>query len=166
MAVHDDADLRPDDPSFVGAFRGEPGLEDVQVHVGGVFGLPAPEIADALRRFERTLQTIVARLDNAIPTSAEPNAGQVRAIVEACAWAHAEWVRIHPFANGNGRTARTWVNFLALRYGLPPFVSLRPRPGFGYALACGHAMHGDWQPTVTVLVRLFEDYCLRLGASV
>jgi hypothetical protein len=66
---------------------------------------------------------------------------QLAAIVDLCAWAHAEWVRIHPFANGNGRTARLWANCLAMRYGLPPFIRLRPRPNSGYA-AAAKAMHG------------------------
>ncbi|MFP5345434.1 MAG: Fic family protein [Actinomycetes bacterium] len=41
---------------------------------------------------------------------------------------HGEWVRIHPFADGTGRTARIWVTWLLLRYGLPTFVTLEPRP--------------------------------------
>ena len=49
--------------------------------------------------------------------------------------AHAEWVRIHPFANGNGRTARLWANYLLVRYGLIPVVRLRPRPEGGYGWA-------------------------------
>ena len=34
--------------------------------------------------------------------------------------------------NSNGRTARMWANSLAMRYSLPPFVHLRPRPDDGY----------------------------------
>ena len=41
---------------------------------------------------------------------------------------HGEWVRIHPFANGNARTARVWAAWIALRYGLPVFVTVKPRP--------------------------------------
>lgn len=35
----------------------------------------------------------------------------------ACAH-HAEFINIHPFVDGNGRTGRTCVNYFALRYGL------------------------------------------------
>jgi len=42
--------------------------------------------------------------------------------------AHGEWIYIHPFANGNGRTARLWILWITLRYGLPPFMRLKPRP--------------------------------------
>ena len=52
--------LEPDDPKYVGAFRGEAGLEDVQVHVDWIFGVAADEVADALSAFERRLQSAVA----------------------------------------------------------------------------------------------------------
>jgi len=89
-------------------------------------------VATELTRFEAKLQTLVAELDALLPVGQEPDADQLAAIVDLCAWAHAEWVRIHPFANGNGRTARLWANSLAMRYGLPPFIRLRPRPNAGY----------------------------------
>lgn len=42
---------------------------------------------------------------------------------------HGEWIRIHPYANGNGRTARLWAAWVAKRYSLPIFVKVKPRPG-------------------------------------
>lgn len=35
-------------------------------------------------------------------------------IIQLMAWAHMEIVKIHPFQDGNGRTARLFINFLAL----------------------------------------------------
>ena len=67
-------------------------------------------------------------------------------------------VRIHPFANGNGRTARLWANFLALRYGLPPFIRLRPRPDDGYGDAGNEAMRGNWEPTAAVFRRMLTRF--------
>jgi len=74
-------------------------------------------------------------------------------------------VRIHPFANGNGRTARLWANSLAMRFGLPPFVGLRPRPEGDYALASDKAMRGDWEPTVAAFHQLLEDFSEELGRN-
>lgn len=52
-----------------------------------------------------------------------------------------EWVRIHPFVNGNGRTARLWTVFIARRYQLPALVSLQPRPAdVAYARAAKRSM--------------------------
>jgi hypothetical protein len=93
-----------------------------------------------------------------LPIGKDLNADERDAVIDLCAWAHAEWVRIHPFANGNGRTARLWANFLAMRYGLPPFVRLRPRPDDGYGEAGIKAMRGEWQPTAIVFRRMLRRF--------
>ena len=149
--------LKVPDARFVGAFRGEAGLENIQVKVGAHIGVAAADVERALAEFEIKLQALVAELDSLLPLGKEPNADQLAAILDLCAWVHSEWVRIHPFANGNGRTARLWANSIALRYGLPPFVRLRPRPNSGYAEAGARAMLGDWKPTAIVFRRLFES---------
>jgi hypothetical protein len=145
------------DSRFVGAFRGEPGLETVQVRVPAMVAAPGPPfrsviwvdgvdsagVAEERARFEAKLRILVAELDALLPIGQEPDADQLAAIVDLCAWVHAEWVRIHPFANGNGRTVRLWANSLAMRYGLPPFIRLRPRPTADYGDAGAKAMQGD-----------------------
>jgi hypothetical protein len=146
------------DARFVGAFRGEPGLEKLQVRVLGQYGVDADEVADAVANFEGKLRALVQELDAMVPAGKEPDADQLAAILDLCAWVHAEWVRIHPFANGNGRTARLWANCIAMRYGLPPFIRLRPRPNFGYAEAGAKAMQGNWEPTAVLFRRLFDAF--------
>ena len=51
------------------------------------------------------------------------------------------------------RTARNWANFVFMRYGLPPAVRGRPRPGGGYEAASASAMAGEWHPTADILIR-------------
>lgn len=143
---------------FVGAFRGESGLEDIQVRVGVNYGVDSVEVAAALKKFETKLRLALEDLDNTIPVGHEPDEDQQNSVVDVCAWAHAEWVRIHPFANGNGRTARIWANFIAVRYNLPPFIRLRPRPDEGYGEAGFQAMRGKWQPTATVFRTLLDAF--------
>jgi hypothetical protein len=146
------------DARFVGAFRGEPGLENIQVRIGAHYGVDASEVADELAQFETKLRALVKELDSMVHAGQEPDADQLAAVLDLCAWAHAEWLRIHPFANGNGRTARLWANCLAMRYGLPPFIRLRPRPNSGYAEAGARAMQGDWKPTAGVFRRLLDAF--------
>lgn len=74
---------------------------------------------------------------------------------------HGLWVRIHPFANGNGRTARLWV-WAALRYGLPSFVRTKPRPD---ATAYAAAMQGDYGAMVPVLDQVLRTYLAGLRSS-
>ncbi len=145
-------------PRSVGVFRGEPGLENIQVRVGSNYGVNSVSVAAELTRFEAKLQELVAELDSLAPVGRELNTDHLAAIVDLCAWVHAVWVRIHPFANGNGRIARLWANSLAVRYGLPPFVRLRPRPDAGYEKAAAQAMLGDWKPTAIVFRRLLDDF--------
>ena len=152
------AGLDVPDSRFVGAFRSEPGLENLQIKVGANFGIESGKVAEELSRFEAKLQMLVAEMDAELPMCQEPNADQLAAIIDLCAWVHSEWVRIHPLANGNGRTARLWANSLAMRFGLPPFIRLRPRPGAGYGEAGARAMQGDWKPTAVVFRRLLDDF--------
>lgn len=147
---------------YIGVFRGEAGLENTGVRIGSARGTPAAQVVSALAQFEEVLQRAVVRLDVLLPIGKELDSDELAAVLDLCAWAHAEWIQIHPFANGNGRTARLWANYLAIRYGLPPFVRLRPRPDDGYAEAGAKAMKGDWRPTATVfhlmLNRFLEEF--------
>ena len=143
---------------FVGAFRGETGLENVNVRIGTNYGVDPADVGEALKQFEAKLQMLVAELDAVLPSGQKLNSDELAAIIDLCAWAHSEWVRIHPCANGNGRTARLWANSLAMRYGLPPFIRLRPRPNASYGQAGAKAMQGDWKPTAEVFHRLLEDF--------
>ena len=148
---------------YVGAFRGEPGLEKNGVKIGRYRGTPAARVAGELQRFEEILQAAVAQLDRVLPVGRNLNVDEYGAVIDLCAWAHAEWVRIHPFANGNGRSARLWANFLAIRYGLPPFIRLRPRPDDGYEEAGAKAMQGEWEPTALAFRRMLKRFLEESG---
>ena len=52
-----------------------------------------------------------------------------------------------------------------MRYGLPPFLPLRPRPGDNYDHAGEQAMLGNWQPTVACFARLLERCLEELDAG-
>ena len=142
---------------YRGRFRGEPGLEGYEVEVDNVRGVSSGKVAEALKTFEEKLQKTVAALDELIEPDQDMGADDVAAAIDLCAWVHSEWIRIHPFANGNGRTARLWANSIAMRYGLPPFVRLRLRPDGGYGVACAEAMVGRWQPTMRVFRQMYRE---------
>lgn len=150
------------DPNYVGRFRGEPGLERLGVRIDAQEGTPPQKVAEEVAAFERHLARAIQYLDTLLAPGTTPSADVLDAVIDVCGWAHAEWVRIHPFANGNGRVARLWANMIAMRYGLPPFVRLRPRPeGDDYALASVFAMNGDWRPTADVFRAMLEDFLHR-----
>lgn len=150
--------LRVPDAAYVGAFRGEAGLEDVEVVVGGAYGVPAANVAAELAAFESTLMAIVEQLDDRYPDADALDPDGLEAVIDLAAWAHAEWVRIHPFTNGNGRTARFWANVILMRYGIEPVVRIRPRPSHGYGAAGAAAMRGDWEPTAADFRRILAEH--------
>ena len=45
-------------------------------------------------------------------------------IAELAAWVHYKIVHIHPFVDGNGRTARLLMNLILIQHGYPPAVIL------------------------------------------
>ncbi len=150
--------LTPPDKTMVGQFRGARPLSAIEVKVGAYPGVAAAKVASQTARFETTLRQITQHLDATIPLGTDLTPDRLSAVIEACAWAHAEWVRIQPFANGNGRTARFWANALAMRYQLPPFIRLRPRPNFGYDAASGEAMLGNRKPTAVAFRRMLAAF--------
>jgi fido (protein-threonine AMPylation protein) len=138
-----------------------PQLIGYEVEVGGAPGLPSAMVPAALDRFQAAAQAASARLDAEIESSAAPvelAPVQLHGVLTLCASLHGEWVRIHPFANGNGRTARLWANWAALRYGLPPFVTIKPRPGHPYAAAGMASMRGDHRVALAVFHQMLLDF--------
>jgi fido (protein-threonine AMPylation protein) len=96
--------------------------------------------------FGRRMDEKVAALAPLIPAKAPPGQREHQ-VITLCAWAHGEFVRIHPFADGNGRMARAVILWLETRYGLPVFIDLRPRPSgsTGYEDASRASMTGRHQ---------------------
>jgi fido (protein-threonine AMPylation protein) len=140
-------EIRDSDPQY-------PELIGYEVGVGAAEGVRSSDVPDELGQFEESMQAAVDRLDRVTAVNLTAlEIGILGSIVTLCALAHGEWIRIHPFANGNGRTARLWADWCAVRYGLPPFVRLKPRPsGNTYARAAAQSMHGDHEPTVQVFL--------------
>lgn len=136
-----------------------PELDGYEVAVGPFRGVSSRLVPQELATFESNAQQAVARLDSALPVGQTPTRSpDLHAVLTLCALLHGEWVRIHPFANGNGRTARIWANWAALRYSLPPFVSIKPRPpGNIYALASMAGMQGHHQVAVAAFDQMLRQ---------
>ena len=132
-------------PDYLGGFRdaGEAPycLQDYDVEVGGLPGVSSDRVLDELEGFISEFVAEIKGLDAAWPASEGPPAEeQIEQVVRVAAWAHGEWVRIHPFANGNGRTSRLWTNYVLVRYGFGPALQIRPRPSEPYGLAARASM--------------------------
>jgi Fic/DOC family len=138
------------EPEVVGGFRGSGPdggrLKRYRVTVDQVEAVRPGRVRSEMSLFGRRMDEKVAALDPLIPAKAPPERREHQ-VIALCAWAHGEFIRIHPFADGNGRMARAVILWLETRYGLPVFVDLRPRPSgsTGYEGASRASMTGRHQ---------------------
>ena len=74
--------------------------------------------------------------------------------IELAAWTHAEFVRIHPFIDGNGRTGRLLMNYQLLSQGfLPVSIAKENRIEYYDALE-EYAVRGDLKPFADMIAIL------------
>lgn len=87
--------------------------------------------------------------------------------IELAAFVHIEFVGIHPFIDGNGRTSRLLLNLELIKAGFPPVViNVEDRLEYYKALDCAHTT-GDYEPFLAlmekVVTKSFEPYFYVLG---
>lgn len=89
--------------------------------------------------------------------------------VELAARTHADFVKIHPFMDGNGRTARLLMNLDLMRRGFPPIVlPVERRLAYYDSLDAAH-VDGDYAPFLNLIGELaekaFDPYWHALGVG-
>lgn len=78
-------------------------------------------------------------------------------VIELAAWTHAEFVPIHPFADGNGRTSRLIMNYQLLAHGyLPVSIAKESRLDYFNALEA-YAVNRDLKPFADMIASLEEQ---------
>jgi hypothetical protein len=92
-------------------------------------GLWARQVGDEIEAVLAGLRAVFVELDARLPIGKSPTTpDEILPLISFAALTHGECLRVHPFANGNGRIARLMVAFICLRYGLPMFLHIKPRP--------------------------------------
>lgn len=77
--------------------------------------------------------------------------------IELAAWTHAEFVKIHPFIDGNGRTARLIMNYQLMANGFLP-ISIAKESRLEYFIALeSYAVDNDLKPYVDFIAALEEQ---------
>jgi fido (protein-threonine AMPylation protein) len=125
---------------YVGHFRGDPAVPELinyEVGLGAPLkdgtlekmGVWARRVGEEMAAVLAGLNAVFTDLDGRLPIGKPPStADEILQVISFAALAHGELLRVHPFANGNGRIARLLVAFICLRYGAPMFVHIKPRP--------------------------------------
>ncbi len=65
---------------------------------------------------------------------------------------HYDFIRIHPFDDGNGRTARILMNFILMQFGFPPVI-IKTEEKEDYFAVLGQADAGIFEPFVDFVAK-------------
>ena len=86
-----------------------------------------------------------------MPYRAESNA------VEFAAWTHAEFVKIHPYVDGNGRTSRMIMNYQLMANGFLPVSIAKENRLEYFEVLESYAVTGELQPFIEMIASLEEQ---------
>lgn len=86
-------------------------------------------------------------------------------VPEALARIHADFERLHPFIDGNGRAGRLLLNLVLTRLGWPPIVIFKERRG-RYLKALERADHDDLGPLGELIARSVVENLHRLVPNI
>ncbi len=115
---------------------------DVQVYISGARHMPPPPslMYQQVKNFYADLQWKGKELNQ----------------IELAAWTHAEFVKIHPFRDGNGRTSRLIMNYQLLSEGFPA-ISVAKEDRLEYFKALDvYAVEGSLQPFADLVAGLVD----------
>lgn len=135
--------------SHAGRPRG-PGFGSEVLRFGVRYSLPRDRVAKALEQCFLRLRVDQAELEDN-PTQE----GYEHRALRLALGAHVEVIRIHPFEDGNGRTARLLLDLLLVRSGLRPVPVELVRTEYITALEA--AFQGDDGLLVDCYIRLASD---------
>jgi Fic family protein len=95
--------------------------------------------------------------------------GQTLHPVERAAKVHVDFVGIHPFIDGNGRTSRLLMNLELMKNGFPPAViKVEDRLAYYQTLDTAHVSN-DYKPFIDLVIKAveesFEPYWYVLGVK-
>jgi Fic family protein len=88
--------------------------------------------------------------------------------VELAALFHFKFVFIHPFADGNGRTARLLLNLILMQNGYPPIIiKADPQDRLEYYTTLEKAsVENDLEPFIQLIIKCTEQSLKRYIATV
>lgn len=133
---------------LAGRLRG-PGFGSERLRFGTRYSSDRRGVAQELERLFREVHVRARELDEAGDTRS------LEAVFALATYAHTEVIRIHPFEDGNGRSARLLLDVILVRYGLRPIAIEVPRKEYIDCLEC--AFERNPQPLIDLYIRLASD---------
>lgn len=78
-------------------------------------------------------------------------------LVELAAWTHAEFVKIHPFPDGNGRTSRLIMNYQLMANGFPAISIAKENRLEYFNTLEAYAVEGNLEPFAEMIATLADQ---------
>lgn len=135
--------------SHAGRMRA-PGSGSEVLVFGRCRSLHRDEVLGAVERLFQQLRPLAAEVE-----SLSEEDFSVADALRVALWAHVEVIRIHPFEDGNGRTARNLLSLLLVRFGLRPIAIEAPKAE--YITALDRAFEGEFDLLMDLYRRLAEE---------
>lgn len=112
-------------PLYAGSIRGTAAHQhNFEIEFGARRGVTARDVPAVLAELGATSVGLVQQLD--AQRAAQSEHDFVGDLLLAASYVHCRLIEIHPFVDGNGRTARLCINNFLRRYGLWPLPIERP----------------------------------------
>ena len=131
-----------------------PEYGDRVVTFGDQRSVPSEEVADMLQKHFRQGKLLFDQLDDLV--KGYQLSDVIPEIIKGAIWLHADFIRIHPFMDGNGRTGRLIATYYLRNYGLPSFVVEAPKAEYIDCLNHFYKMR-DIDPLVHFSIRLIGN---------
>ena len=129
-----------------------------QSRIGVTYLVFGPDRSSAKEDVPKHLQTLIKKLDQhaqSVEENQDDPCYEYNAL-HIAAWAHAEFIKIHPFEDGNGRVGRLLLNTLLVRFGLRPIPIQIPRHAYYEAMNIYQA-EGDMNGLLAFFLGLMEE---------
>lgn len=125
-------------------------VRSVNISKGGFTFATSYALPQALRDFEKRI----------LKPNTPCRSGPIEGVTKSIAAVHAEFLLLHPYREGNGRTARLLATLMAYQAGLPGidfgFVKSRGREFSLYAAAVQSALSGNLRPMEGIVLRALQ----------
>ena len=144
---------------LAGHYRGEnfPALlrYNVRVPMDSRVGVDAIRVIGEMSNFVRTVDEIFLAFDihKASKENLLPEEHFLLLLVQVATELHVDFLRIHPYANGNGHIARFLVWCLLSKYGYwPKSWPFDDQPSSPYAILLSRYRDGDKEPLINLIL--------------
>ena len=77
--------------------------------------------------------------------------------IERATILHGEFVKIHPFLDGNGRTSRLLLNFELMKNGYPPIIIEKSERAIYFESLEKGSLTGDWTDFIQFVAKKCEE---------